>query len=151
MIWADFITSLRPDFPFIAESNSRPTSQAADEYNCIAWAYGKDDVWFEPDQYGQYYWPIPNREYSVDAYKELFESIGYIQCADASNEDGFLKIALYVDKKGQPTHAARQLSTGKWTSKLGPNIDIEHDNPEVLHGRSYGIAKIFMKRKIDSN
>jgi hypothetical protein len=37
--------------------------------------------------------------------------------------------------------------TGKWTSKLGRGIDIEHDSPEILNGSAYGIAKIFMKRK----
>ena len=62
-------------------------------------------------------------------------------------EKGFQKIALYV-KDGIPTHAARQLPTGKWTSKLGRDIDIEHDFPEVLNGADYGVASIFMKKEI---
>jgi hypothetical protein len=141
---------MRSIFPNITEFNSKPTSPATGVYNCIAWAYGRDDGWFEPDPLEQYCWPISRREYSIDAYKELFSSIGYIHCANASNEDGFLKIALYIDEKGQPTHAARQLEKGKWTSKLGFNIDIEHDSPEVLNGKKYGTAKVFMKREIDS-
>jgi hypothetical protein len=136
------------DFPCITELNSSPTSPKTDEYNCIAWAYGRDDEWFQPDAEEQYFWPISRREYSIAAHEELFSSIGYSRCADASQEDGFLKIALYVDKEGQPTHAARQLPTGKWTSKLGEEVDIEHDSPEVLNGPAYGTAKIFMKRKI---
>jgi hypothetical protein len=60
------------------------------------------------------------------------------------------RIVLYI-KDGKPTHAARQLPTGKWTSKLGSDIDIEHDYPEVLNGQDYGIASIFMKRKNEKN
>jgi hypothetical protein len=147
MASTDYINSMNQYFPYITESNSSQTSPATTEYNCIAWAYERDDVWFEPDDGELYFWPIPRREYSIAAHEELFSSIGYSRCADASQEDGFLKIALYVDKKGQPTHAARQLPTGKWTSKLGEGIDIEHDSPEALNGPAYGIAKIFMKRK----
>jgi hypothetical protein len=149
--WADITSGMRyQGFPCITASNSRQTSPATNEYNCIAWAYGRDDVWCWPDPWLQYYWPIPRRECSIDAYEELFASIGYVRCADASKEDGFLKIAIYVDTIGQPTHAARQLATGKWTSKLGRNFDIEHDSPEVLNGPKYGVAQVFMKRKIDS-
>ena len=147
MTWADFITVLRPNFPYITESNSSPTSPETVEYNCIAWAYGRNDVWCEPDASGQYFWPISCREYSIAAFEELFSSIGYSRCVNALKEDGFLKIVLYVDKAGRPTHAAKQLPTGKWTSKLGPNVDIEHDSPEVLNGPAYGTAKIFMKKR----
>jgi len=147
MVSADYINSMHQGFPCITESNSSQTSPETSEYNCIAWAYGRDDIWCWPDAEKQYFWPISRREDSVDAFEELFSSIGYSRCADASKEDGFLKIALYVNKEGRPTHAARQLPTGKWTSKLGWEIDIEHDSPEVLNGPAYGIAKIFMKRK----
>jgi hypothetical protein len=117
-------------------------------YNCIAWACGRDDVWCWPDEYGQYFWPIPRRECSINAFVELFASIGYSPCINASTENGFLKIALYV-KAGQITHAARQLPTGKWTSKLGQYIDIEHDFSEVLDGPEYGTASIFLKKELN--
>ena len=61
-------------------------------------------------------------------------------------EAGFQKIVIYLDDDDKPTHASRQLETGKWTSKLGREIDIEHDTPEVLNGPEYGTAKIIMKR-----
>jgi hypothetical protein len=141
---------MRSDFKHITEFNSSPTSSETDEYNCIAWACGRDDVWCWPDAEEQYFWPVSHRKRSVDAFEEFFSSIGYSRCTDATKEDGFLKIVLYVDKEGLPTHAARQLITGKWTSKLGREIDIEHDSPEILNGSVYGNAKIFMKRKIDS-
>lgn len=133
---------LKSSFPRVTPHNCRCTSPATDDYNCIAWAYGRDDVWCQPG----FFWPIPRQEDTIEAYKELFLSIGYRCCENASYEKGFQKIALYI-KDGCPTHAARQLPTGKWTSKLGHNIDIEHDCPEVLNESDYGVASIFMIRE----
>jgi len=135
---------LKRYFPDITPSNSRCTSPATYNYNCIAWAYERDNVWIQPG----FFWPIHQEECSIEAYIELFSSIGYIHCEDTAYEEGFQKIVLYI-KDGRLTHAARQLPTGKWTSKLGSDIDIEHDYPEVLNGNDYGVASIFMKRKID--
>ncbi len=42
--------------------------------------------------------------------------------------------------------AARQLETGKWTSKIGLNEEIEHDMLEDLAGPAYGHVTTFMKR-----
>ena len=47
---------------------------------------------------------------------------------DGPLQDGYEKIAIYA-LDGEPTHAARQLDTGRWTSKLGKHEDIEHDTP----------------------
>ncbi len=44
----------------------------------------------------------------------------------------FEKIAIYVDTDGVPTHAARQLPDGSWTSKLGDWEDIQHQTLEAL-------------------
>ena len=48
---------------------------------------------------------------------------------------------------GEPTHAARQLPNGKWTSKLGRWEDIEHDL-EGLTGEMYGSVQQILKRQI---
>jgi len=135
----------RDFFPKVTQSNCRHTSPETYDYNCIAWAYERNDVWCQPG----FFWPIPRKENTIEAYKELFSSIGYKCCEDASYEEGFQKIALYI-KDEKPTHAARQLTTGKWTSKLGRDIDVEHDYPEVLDGPEYGSASIFMKRTINN-
>jgi hypothetical protein len=47
------------------------------------------------------------------------------------------------------THAARQLSNGCWTSKLGKLNDIQHGTPESIEGTEYGIVYCFMKRKFE--
>jgi hypothetical protein len=46
---------------------------------------------------------------------------------------------------GKPTHAARQVGYGKWTSKLGSLVDIEHDINGVS-GTRYGSVAVIMKR-----
>jgi hypothetical protein len=125
--------------------NSKCTSESTVEYNCIAWALGRNDVWCWPHE--TCFWPIPNYSVTVGAFVELFAAMGYIYCDDKALEEGFQKIVIYV-KNDKPTHASRQLETGKWTSKLGSEIDIEHNEPEVLNGPEYGTAKIFMKRAI---
>jgi hypothetical protein len=62
----------------------------------------------------------------------------------AEPEPGFEKVALYADAAGIPTHAARQLSGGKWTSKLGRREDIEHALDD-LTGDVYGSVVAFLK------
>ena len=47
-------------------------------------------------------------------------------CADGTLEAGFEKVALYASASGNVTHAARQMPSGAWTSKLGVMEDIEH-------------------------
>lgn len=103
------------------------TSPEANGYNCIAWAAGEDIRWWEPDRRLNYYWPENiERQYTVDAYLRAYETVGFQTCRHEGYEDGYEKIALYVQKDGRPTHASRQVSQDKWTSKLGKSYDIEH-------------------------
>ena len=44
-----------------------------------------------------------------------------------------------------PTHAARQFPGGRWTSKLGPAEDIEHELEE-LAGPLYGEVVLILRR-----
>lgn len=119
-------------------------------YNCIGYAAGRTDAYWWPDDYPEPdsdYWPagIP-REETLEAFTALYESLGYAVCGDGSPEKGFEKVAIYV-KDGKPTHAARQLANGHWTSKLGPMQDIRHETPEAVSGPCYGNAARFLRRK----
>ncbi|HEV3083903.1 MAG TPA: hypothetical protein VGY66_29240 [Gemmataceae bacterium] len=67
-------------------------------------------------------------------------------CAGPELESGFEKIAVYALASGAPTHAARQLPSGAWLSKLGDLQDIEHQTLEALEGRDYGKAVRFLRR-----
>ena len=57
-------------------------------------------------------------------------------CDDGTLEADFYKVAVYALGR-KPTHAARQLDSGNWTSKLGRSVDIEHQL-EGLEGEEYG-------------
>ena len=77
---------------------------------------------------------------TIDSVIELFRGVGYEPCNDGSLETGNEKIAIYA-MNSEPTHAARQLPNGQWTSKLGQYEDIVHSTPEELQGDnkySYG-------------
>lgn len=132
-------------FPNIGDYSVESPRSAA--YNCIAWAGGDSQRFWWPDADGKAYWPssVP-REPTVDAFLEAFRGIGYEQCDDGAPEDGVEKIAIYSTRAGEPTHAARQLESGKWTSKLGLAEDIEHERPEGLEGSKYGTVHTYMGR-----
>lgn len=135
-------------FPRLATERYRMASPRTPRYNCIAWAAGDDTAWWEPDPMDLYYWPdaVP-RQLTLEAYTRAFRTLGYTPCDTAEFEPGFEKIAIYVDNNGTPTHAARQLPNGRWTSKLGNLEDIEHTTLEGLTGAVYGSVGLILKRK----
>ena len=136
-------------FPKLRISGYRIASPRTIEYNCIAWAAEETSkmVWW-PDIQNLYFWPsyIP-REETLEAFIMVFEQLGYSVCDDGEYEEGFEKIAIYANSNEKPTHAARQLSSDIWTSKLGRLEDIEH-NIDALDGKNYGTVAIFMKRPL---
>jgi hypothetical protein len=137
------------DLPNLTSTNHVVTSPFKARYNCIAWAAGNDTRWWWP--VGRYYWPpnVPRVE-TLDAFIAAFATLGFVECADALLEANFEKIAIYaVPGPGgafTPTHGARQLPDGKWTSKLGPFEDITHDTLDDVNCFDYGFAVKFMKR-----
>ena len=82
------------------------------------------------------------------AFINAFRQLAYHECADGSLEAGYQKIALYADASGTPTHAARQLLNGAWTSKLGGLEDIVHATVDDVNGPAYGAPVRFMRRPI---
>lgn len=139
--------SLEKYFPNLAAEGYSITSPATPQYNCIAWAAGREDQWWWPDPFGQYYWPASAlREETQDAFRQAYESIGYSPCPEGGRESGVEKIAVYALPTG-PTHAARQIPDGRWTSKLGQLEDIEHNTLAALEGLRYGNVAFFMKRE----
>ena len=106
--------------------------------------------WWWPDSMGSYYWPSSaRRDETLDAFKEAFRTLGYYECESDDFEYGYEKVAIFADDSNNPTHAARQLSNGKWTSKCGIAEDIEHDLIGVA-GREYGSVACIMKRRINN-
>ncbi len=134
-------------FPGLRTTPFQVTSPIDPAYNCIAWAAGSTSDWWWPlDDARQVYWPPGGaREISIPAFVAACVTLRYTICPDEFLEVGFERIALFADSQGTPTHAARQLPTGRWTSKLGQSEDIEHEL-RALEGQVYGAAVVFLKR-----
>jgi hypothetical protein len=141
------VTPLETVFPGLARGGYRITSLRDTDYNCIAWAVGDTHAWWWPGRDAEReYWPsgVP-RERTRDAFEAAFASLGYTVCDGEGPEAGYEKIALFADGDGRPTHAARQLPSGRWTSKLGKLEDIEHGLRD-LEGAIYGAVVLITKR-----
>lgn len=137
---------LRRLFPGLKIGEFALTSPSDSAYNCIAWA---------ADDNKKFWWPIDGywpdgapREETLEAFKTAFATLGYEDCNNVAFEKGFEKIAIY-SKDGRPQHAARQLGTGRWTSKAGQWVDFSH-KVMAIEGNQYGTRVAVMKRKIQS-
>ena len=141
----DWMNPLEGVFPALTGSQYSLTSPATEAYNCLAWAAGESDRWWWPDAMGVSYWPPGSpREETLDAFLAAFATLGYIPTSTSVVEPQVNKVAIYV-RSGLPTHAARQLPNGRWTSKLGQSEDIEHDLPALV-GHLYGDVAIILAR-----
>lgn len=127
----------------------RDTSGPTIEYNCLAWALGIDWIRYDPEPKcaGYYWFPGVEREWSVKAIRKIFEQHGYSVCDSYDFEEGYEKVVFYIDDDGNPEHLARQLSNGKWTSKIGDLNDIEHDTLDSIVNDDYGKPGLVLKRK----
>jgi hypothetical protein len=141
---------IRRWFPQLKIDAIKVTSEESEEYNCFAWAAGdqsrKWDWTSHPGEAGRY-WPA-NLDRNGDVHDFIYlyaREGGYSLCSDGTLEVGFEKIALYVGDDNEVKHAARQLPSGRWTSKLGDYEDIEHDLA-ALEGGGYGRIMQFLKR-----
>jgi hypothetical protein len=140
-------------FPNLTRGEYEVTSDEAADYNCIAHAAGKNDNWWWPAE-PPAYWPDGhNRAETLEAFIKAYATIGFTYDGDKNYEleAGIEKIAIYVDSDGVPTHAARQLADGGWTSKLGEWEDIQHKTLEAMEdsgglGLGYGKVAIILKR-----
>lgn len=135
-------------FPSLTTGSYIVTSPSTPSYNCIAWAAGEDFRWWWPTP-GIYYWPpsAPFEE-TIDAFSAAFASLGYEPCGHGEPEDGWIKVAIYASSAGVPTHMARLLSNGMWTSKLGADVDLSHLSPQVIEGPAYGSVVRFLKKAV---
>ena len=158
-------------FPLLAAAGYEKTSEATGRppkcgaYNCIAWAAGDPHRWWWPDSYS--YWPRGiQRETTVLCFVKTFRSLGYRECRDSRKEFAFDKVALYAIHTSklevkppaslsslsdwEPTHMARQLRDGTWTSKAGAAEDLTHFTLDAVEsyipGLAYGCPVLFMKR-----
>ena len=102
-----------------------------------------------------YYWPmgIP-RAVTFEVFIRAYGTLGFKLCFDGNLEEGIEKIAILG--KGEPgsevpTHAALQLQSGLWTSKLGVFEDINHAAVEAVSGPAYGRVICYLSRPRPNN
>ncbi len=135
-------------FPRLGAEGSRykRTSDPCKRYNCIAWAAGDKKNWWWPHEDG--YWPpgAPMEE-TVSAVIQAFATLGYEPCLDSILEDKFERIAIFA-LNGKPTHACYQLPSGLWSSKMGEEVDCQHDL-NAVGGGEYGEVVAFLKRRFN--
>ena len=99
-------------------------------------------MWPDEDSFWPAGIPVENE---IESFVALFASQGYEISDDSDIEPGVEKVALYADING-PTHAARQIPNGRWTSKLGGQVDVEHLAPETVSGGAYGDVVVILCR-----
>jgi hypothetical protein len=106
--------------------------------------------WPDPMNIG--WWPPGvQRAETIEAFVEAYGTLGFRPCFyDDSLRPGIEKLAVFgiraSDRSVAPTHAALQLDSGQWTSKLGDFEDIEHSSVDALCGPVYGEVICFLER-----
>jgi hypothetical protein len=75
----DINAELEQDWPGLAQTAYRITSNHTGEYNCLAWAIAETDRWWSPLPEDDYYWPegVP-REVSISAFVQAYETLGFM-------------------------------------------------------------------------
>lgn len=131
-------------FPRLTVDEFRPTSPQTLDYNCFAWAVGDDTRWWDTDW--DHYWPqdVPMNN-KLESFIKLFQFLWYEITDNSNYEDNYEKVGIYTEND-KVTHAARQLISWKWTSKLWVWNDIEHNTLSGLEGMCYGKCSLVMKR-----
>lgn len=146
------VQEIKAAFPRLTAEGYEITSEFDSGYNGIAFAADDQTRWWWPDQYGLGYWPptIP-RQATLPRFIEAFATLGYAPCDSPDPEDDYEKVALYSLAAGEPKHAARQLPSGVWASKLGEMEDIEHHTLTGIEGDAYGYVAQILRRVRQQN
>jgi hypothetical protein len=135
-------------FPALRRVGFEITSPRDQRYNCVAWAAGDVTRWWWPAESPFAYWPHgADREESVASFVQAFAILGYEQALSGDLEPQFEKVAVFASSDGIPTHMARQLRDGTWTSKVGSLEDIQHQELSGLEGAEYGAVVVFLRRQ----
>ncbi len=117
------------------------------KYNCIAYAVGDVSQWWGTLEQEDYWPDYATRSERMESLIEVFAGLGYQRCEDSCPESGYQKVALY-EEDGKWTHAAVQMPSGRWRSKMERGPLIEHLSPESLAGGVYGHPTTYMRRPV---
>jgi hypothetical protein len=130
------LSTLEAIFPALNKFGYEVSSPRDVRYNCIAFAAGDYQNWWEP------------KERTVAGWCRLFKPLGFRELSRLPSEFSEMEcIAIYA-KDNKATHVAIKRGTGPWTSKLGKSYDIVHNGVEAIEGVSYGSVARYMVRAI---
>jgi len=143
---------LRAKWPKLIPGTYTHASQATPRYNCFAFAVGDDRHWWEPEMHGGRFRWAEGVGDGIDSWAQVFVLNGYEPTNNLDHEDGYEKVAIYVELETlRPSHVA--ISDGvTWKSKLGKLQDIEHATLNQLEGDyewEYGIVERVLRRRIN--
>jgi hypothetical protein len=139
---ATIISRVGQEHPNLVPGSFAHTSDETVDYNCIAWAAGDDEKAWWP---GHLYWPTNRVDETPENFVQAFKTLGFKLGKGFGDPKNVERLAFYAIN-GVPTHAARQLESGEWTSKLGKMWDISHELG-ALEGGIYGQVAFYMHRK----
>lgn len=143
---------IRQLFPRLQSSAFDVTSPRDARYNCVAWAANDTRRWWWPGEALFSFWPAGiAREESVTNFIAAFATLGYEVATTGDHDPNYEKLAIFATDDGTPTHMARQLSNGSWSSKLGGLEDISHVDVTGVAGSDYGQAVAFLQRRKSSS
>lgn len=140
------MSDLEAIFPNLRNTPYERTSPETLSYNCIAWVAGRVDRCWWPSLWPRYFWPSGILDSSLEGFVRVFQELGYESCENRDREPGYEKVAIYA-QGSLPSHMARQLPSGQWTSKCGDLEDITHNTLEGLEGSDYGFVVQIMRRR----
>ncbi len=142
------VEDTKHSFPNIPTKDIKIDGDEDSSYNCIGWAFGDNSRWWWPG--GGVYWPNSDSP-TIHAFDSLLKDTAHgIETSDQKHEDGFVKLALFSRdpeprSESYPTHLARQLEDGEWSSKTGFSYLIRHGHDvRAMNGGDYGnLVKIY--------
>lgn len=139
--------NLEGSIPGLTAADYELTSEACDDYNCVAWVAGDTRRRWD-DENEDLYWPVNAilRDGTFASLIEALQTLEFEACASGEYEDGFEKVAIY-GSEGKWRHAAKQLPDGRWSSKCGKLDDIAHRYLTDVNCEDYGTVYGFLKRK----
>jgi len=140
------LQDIETSFPSLVGTDYSEESDPTDIYNCIAFAFGDTQNWWWPKKGYGMYWPpgFPISD-SVETLTKIFEVHGYSACDHYEQESGYEKVVIY-SRDGRIKHAARQMKSGRWASKLGEEQDIEHECAVYKEETAYEIVTQALRR-----
>ena len=138
--------SLEIAFPNLKSTNYAVISPYDPSYNCIAFAFADTSHWWQQYHVKPHYWPewIADDD-TLDSWIKVAALFGFRDASNSDPEPELDKIAIYA-KGEEPQHICFRSGNGLWKSKLGEDVDVEHEALHALEGNIYGVVRICLSR-----